>query len=136
VERTTASTGERVVLAAGLLLILDLFFLPWYHHAFVLPYVDDRTALEPPVGWLAVLAWLLTIALVAQVLVPRLSQRGLPEVAVPWERIALGEAAGVFALLLIKLLVTGHIGFGAWIAMLLAALLAYGTWRSATESQD
>ena len=123
-ERTRATTGEKVVLAAGVALVLVLFFLPWYHYAFVLPYVDDRTALEPPAGWLAVLAWLLTLAL---------STRGLPTVALSWTRIALLEAAAVFGLLLIKLLVTGYIGFGAWIAMALSAALAYGSWLQSVE---
>src|SRR5205823_1946759 len=77
----------RVVLAAGIMLIVDLLFAPWYDRAYVIGYEVSRTALEPPQGWLAVLAWLGTAALLAEVVVARVSTTGLPELVVPWRRI-------------------------------------------------
>ena len=132
-ERTAATTGERLVLGAGILLVFDLLFLPWYHLAFQIGYVLDRTALEPPQGWLAVLAWLATVALLAQILIPRLGHSELPRLSWSWSRIALVEGCAVFGLLLIKLLATGYLGFGAWIGILLAGAVAYGTWVDANR---
>jgi len=133
VYRTAASTGERLVLGAGALLAFDLLFVPWYHINIggVLPI--DRTALEPPVGWLAMLAWLGTVALLLQILVPRLGHRALPRVSWSWSRIALVEGIAVLALVLLKFIVTGYLGFGAWIGLALAGAVAYGTWVDATR---
>jgi len=99
-DRTATSTGERLVLAAGALLVFDLLFLPWYHINIggLLPI--DRTALEPPQGWLAVLAWLGTLALLAQIVVPRLGHHALPRLSWSWSRIALVEGLAVLGLLL------------------------------------
>ena len=132
-DGTAASTGERLILGAGALLVLDLLFLPWYHVNIGGIFPIDRTALEPPVGWLAVLAWLATVALIAQVLIPRLGHRALPRLSWSWSRIALVEGLGVLGLLLAKLLVTGYLGFGAWLGIILAAAVAYGTWVDATR---
>ena len=132
-DRTATSTGERLVLAAGALLVFDLLFLPWYHINIggLLPI--DRTALEPPQGWLAVLAWLGTLALLAQIVVPRLGHHALPRLSWSWSRIALVEGLAVLGLLLIKFLATGYLGFGAWLGIILAGAVAYGTWVDATR---
>ena len=136
-DQTAASTGERLVLGAGALLVLDLLFLPWYHAqtliAGVSVYAVDRTALEPPFGLLAVLAWLATIALLAQILIPRLGHRSLPRLSWSWSRIALVEGLAILGLLVIKFLVTGYLAFGAWVGILLAGAVAYGTWVDATR---
>ncbi len=74
----------RLVVVCGVLLMADLFFAPWYDRGFVIGYEVTRTAVEPPHGWLAVLAWLTTLALLIEVVVTRVSMTGLPQVAVPW----------------------------------------------------
>src|SRR4051812_50183798 len=74
----------RLVVVSGVLLMADLFFAPWYDRGFVIGYEVTRTAVEPPQGWLALLAWLTTLALLIEVVVTRISTTGLPEVAVPW----------------------------------------------------
>ena len=71
------------------------------------------------------------LALIAQILVPRVGQRALPRLTWTWSRIALVEGLGILGLLLIKFLATGYLGFGAWIGIVLACAVAYGTWVDA-----
>ena len=123
----------RLVVISGVLLMADLFFAPWYDRVFVIGYEAVRTAVEPPQGWLAVLAWLTTLALLIEVVVTRVSTTGLPRVAVPWVRIQLVQAAAVFVLVLLKVAVTRYYAWGAWIGLLLAGTFAYAVWAAAGQ---
>jgi len=125
--------AARLVVISGILLMADLFFAPWYDRIFLIGYEVTRTAVEPPHGWLAVLAWLTTGALLLEVVVTRLSTTGLPEVAVSWLRIQLVQAAAVFVLVLVKFAITGHYAWGAWIGVVLAAVFAYSVWAAAGQ---
>ncbi len=123
----------RLVVVSGVLLMATLFFAPWYDRGFVLGFEITRTALEPPQGWLAVLAWLTTLALLVEVVVTRISDTGLPDVAVPWVRIQLVQAFVVFVLVAVKVAITQYYGWGAWVGLLVAAAFAYGVWAAAGE---
>src|SRR3954468_14549044 len=113
--------------------MLDLFLAPWYVQSFVIGDIQfTRTALEPPHGWLAVLAWLATMALLVEVVLVRVSTDGLPDLPVPWVRIQIVQGFAILGLLLIKLIVSaGHFGWGSWVGVLLAGALAYGVWAAA-----
>jgi hypothetical protein len=123
----------RLVVVSGFLLLATLFFAPWYDRGFVIGYEVTRTAVEPPQGWLALLAWLTTLALLIEVVVTRISTTGLPEVAVPWVRIQLVQAAAVFVLVALKVLATRYYGWGAWVGLILAGAFAYGVWAAAGQ---
>ena len=123
----------RLVVISAVLLMADLFFAPWYDRVFVIGYEVTRTAVEPPQGWLAVLAWLATGALLVEVIVTRLSTTGLPEVSVSWLRIQLVQAASVFVLVLVKFAVTGQYAWGSWIGLVLATGFAYSVWAAAGQ---
>ena len=123
----------RLVVISGVLLMADLFFASWYDRGFVIGYEVTRTAVEPPHGWLAVLAWLTTLALLIEVVVTRVSTTGLPRVAVPWVRIQLVQAAAVFVLVALKVLATHYYGWGAWVGLILAGAFAYGVWAAAGQ---
>ena len=123
----------RLVVVSGVLLMADLFFASWYDRGFVIGYEVTRTAVEPPHGWLAVLAWLTTLALLIEVVVTRVSTTGLPRVAVPWVRIQLVQAAAVFVLVLLKVAVTKYYAWGAWVGLLLASSFAYAVWAAAGQ---
>lgn len=123
----------RLVVISGVLLLATLFFAPWYDRVFLIGFEETRTALEPPQGWLALLAWLATLALLIEVVVTRVSTTGLPEVAVPWVRIQLVQAAAVFILLLVKFAATGYYGWGSWVGLILAAVFAYSVWAAAGQ---
>jgi hypothetical protein len=118
----------RVVVVACALLLFDLLFLPWYNRSFVIGYTVERTALEPPQGWLAVLAWLATAALLAETVLSRMSQRGLPRLAVPWSRVQIMQGAAILVLVVLKLLFTAHYAWGSWLGVLLAGAVGYGAW--------
>jgi hypothetical protein len=118
----------RLLVVTGVLLLIDLLFLPWYDRTYVIGYTVTRTALEPPQGWLAVLAWLGTAALVAEVVVGRLSRRGLPDLAVSWARVQTVQGAAVLGLVVLKFLMTGHYAWGSWLGVLLACGVACGAW--------
>jgi hypothetical protein len=125
----------RLVLVSGILLVLDLFLAPWYLQTFLIANVEfTRTALEPPSGLLAVLAWLLTMALLVEVVLSRMATEGLPDLQVPWVRIQLLQAGATFVLVLVKFIATaGHYGWGAWLGLLLAAAFTYGVWAAAGQ---
>jgi len=123
----------RLVVISGVLLMATLFFAPWYDRGFLIGYEVTRTAVEPPQGWLAVLAWLATGALLLEVVITRISTTGLPEVAVPWVRIQLVQAAAVFLLILVKFVVTRYYGWGSWLGLILAVVFAYSVWAAAGQ---
>jgi O-antigen/teichoic acid export membrane protein len=123
----------RLVVISGILLMGTLFFAPWYDRVFLIGFEVTRTAVEPPQGWLAVLAWLTTGALLLEVVVTRLSTTGLPEVAVSWVRIQLVQAAAVFVLVLVKFAVTGQYAWGSWVGLVLSAVFAYSVWAAAGQ---
>lgn len=119
--------GDKIVLGAGVLLIIDLLFLPW--HKISLGGVLDvtRTGVQSPNSFYGVLALLLALVMVVQVVVSRLTSAKLPEIPLPWARVHLIAGIAAFALLLLKLLVeTSSLGFGAFLGLILAAVLAFG----------
>jgi hypothetical protein len=124
--------AARLVVLSGVLLLLDLMFGFWYDDV-VAGISFERTAIEPPQGWLAVLAWLATAALVAEVVLARVSHRGLPHLAVPWETIEVVQGAAVLGLVVLKVLVSGSVLWGAWLGVVLAGALAYGAWAANHE---
>jgi len=129
-----AHHAVRLVIVAGVLLMLVLFLAPWYVQVFTIaPGIEfTRTALEPPHGWLAVLAWLATMALLVEVVLSRVSTQGLPEMPVPWVRIQIVQGFGILALIGFKFVATsGNLGWGSWAGLLLAAALAAGVWFAA-----
>lgn len=128
--------GDKIVLGAGLLLIIDLLFFPW--HKITLAGIIDvrRTGVQSPNSIYGVLALLLALVMVVQVAVARFSTAKLPEIPVPWGQVHLIAGVAAFALLLLKLLVeTSSLGFGAYLGIILAAALAFGGYTISQESK-
>jgi hypothetical protein len=127
--------GDKIVLGSGILLILDLLFLPW-HKISVAGIIDvNRTGVQSPNSFYGVVALLLVVVMVAQVVVSKLTSAKLPEIPVPWSRVHLIAGVAVFALLLLKLLVeTRLLGFGAFLGLILAAALAFGGYTISREA--
>jgi hypothetical protein len=127
--------GDKIVLGAGGLLILDLLFFPW-HKISVASIVDvNRTGVQSPNSFYGVLALLLVLVMVAQVVVSKLTGAKLPEIPVPWPRVHLIAGVAVFVLLLLKLLVeTRFLGFGAFLGLILAAAVAFGGYTISREA--
>lgn len=127
--------GERIVLIAGGVLLIDLLFLPW--HDFYLGILSvSRTAIESPKAFWGVLAALVTAAMVAAVVVTRFTSAKLPELPVPLGQAMFLGGVGVAGLLVLKLLLkTDSLGFGAWLGLLLGGVLAYGGSLMRRESE-
>ncbi|MDQ3896548.1 MAG: hypothetical protein M3326_04715 [Actinomycetota bacterium] len=125
--------GERFVVLAGALLLLDLIFFPWHRYE-VLSFLGGdptRTALQTPNALQGTLAFLVTVAMVAQVVMTRFSNQKVNPALVK-----LQPAAGlaVVALLAWKLAIDlSNLSVGAYLGMPLALALAYGGLTMARE---
>ena len=71
------SRGERFVVLAGAFLLLDLIFFPWHRYELLRFLGGDptRTALQTPNALQGTLAFLVTVAMVAQVIMTRFTSQ-------------------------------------------------------------
>ncbi len=134
------SLGERILGAAGILLLIDLLFLPWHHLSVGIQGISiitvNRSGVSSPHAFLGLLAVLVTAALVAHVVVSEFTKLQLPTLSVSWGQVDLIGAAAVAALLLLKLVLkTDFLGFGAWLGLILAGVLLYGAILRLRETQ-
>src|SRR4051794_36132067 len=86
------SQGERIVLIAGVLLIIDLLFLPW--HSIDLGDAADALGVDPtqrgvqaPNSFWGVVALIITLVMVAQIVLDKLTGGAVPDPPVPWAQI-------------------------------------------------
>jgi hypothetical protein len=146
-DLTKLTQGDRIVLGAGILLIVSLLFFPWHHidlgGAFkalgaLADNVDtsvDRSAVQSPNAGYGLLALILTIVMVAQIVASKLFGANLPDPPAPWAQIHMIAGIAVFVLLLVKLLAeTTALGFGAYVGLLLAAAVAFGGYTMRQEA--
>ena len=131
------SAGERTVLVAGLLLIADLLFLPWYDIDLgSLDAAVDTTAtgVQQPYAGYGIAAAVLTAVMIAQIVLARVLAARLPDPPVPWSQIHLILGIFVAVLIVIRLVrLTESLGYGAYSAILAGILVAYGGYRIASE---
>lgn len=122
------SRGERFVVLAGGFLLLDLVFFPWHRYPpelFLLGGIDPtRTGLQAPNALQGTLAFLVTVGMVAQVVMTRYTnQKVNPALA----RLQPAAGMAVLGLLAWKLAIDmSSLSVGAYLGILLAAVLAYG----------
>ena len=129
------SRGERIVVIAGGLLVIDLLFLPW--HSITVPFIGsvNRNGISSPNGFLGFLAALAAAAMVAQIVLSRFTSAKLPDLPVPWPRAHMLGGLVVVALLLLKLILqTDFLSFGAYLGIVVAAGLAFGGYTVNQES--
>ena len=130
--------GERIVLIAGLLLIIDLLFLPWHKVSTVVfgqTISGTASGIESPNGFYGVLALLLALVMVGVIIATKLANAKLPTLPVPLGQVHMIAGIAIFVLLLIKLLAeTNFLGFGAYLGILLGAALAFGGFSINKES--
>ena len=137
------SQGEWIVLIAGLLLLLDLLFLPW-HAVDLTPteqLVADEvgfdptpSAVQPPGRGYGVAAVIFTLVMIVQIVIARFTTLRLPEPPVPWSQIHLIAGIFVLVVLAIKLIRdTSGLGYGAYSGILGALLVAYGAYLIAQD---
>lgn len=133
------SQGERIVLIAGVLLIIDLLFLPWHSidiggAAEALGVDTTQSGVQAPNGFYGVVALILTIVMVAQIVLDKLTGVALPNPPVPWAQVHLIAGVAVAVALVIKLIVeTDFLGFGAYLGVLLGLTVAFGAYSISQE---
>ena len=127
------SLSDKVIGGAGIVLLIDLLFLPW-HHISARGHSISIHAVESPNSFWAILALLLTIILIAVIALTRLSTTTMPELPVPLNRAIFFGTIAVLALLLLKLIIeTRALGFGSYLGILLAAGMVYGGFLKSQE---
>jgi hypothetical protein len=120
------SRGERFVVVAGGLLLVCLAFFPWHRVALVGAFGGDPTltALQKPNQMQGTVAFLITVAMLAQVLLTKYSSQQVNPTLVKLQAPA---GFAVLALLAWKLAnTTEFLSVGAYLGLPLAAALAYG----------
>ena len=127
------SRGEQIVLGAGVLLIIDLLFLPWHQidlAGLKVPGLDlTRSGVQSPNGGYGVLAVLLAIVMVGQIVAAKIAGANLPTPPVPWAQVHMIAGTAIAVLLVLKLAVeTDSLGFGAYLGVLLGVAMAYGAY--------
>ena len=131
------SPGQRIMSLAGLLLLVDLLFLPWHRISIgigTFGFTSSRTGLQSPNGFLGLMAALVAVAIVARIVLSEFTAVKLPTLPVGWERAELLAGAAVVALVVLKLLLeTSYLSIGAWLAVPLAAAVLYGGYQRSRE---
>ena len=136
VDLSKLTPGEKIVLIAGAVLLIDLLFLPWHRIDLGILGSVSRSAVESPKGIFGVLALLLTAAMVAVVVVTRFTAAKLPDLPVPLGQAMFIAGAAVGGLLLVKLVSeTDFLGFGAWLGLILGGAVAYGGFLMRKEAE-
>jgi hypothetical protein len=126
------SREDWLVGGGGILLAIDLLFLPWYHVTIGLISVS-AAATSAPDGFWGVLALLVTIAIVVDLGLALFSpQTQLPTTPLGREMTRCVAAGLVLLFLLIKLIDhTSYLGIGVYPAFILAIAVAGGAYREA-----
>ena len=132
------SPGERYLSLAGILLLLDLLLLPWHRISIgVGPFgvTASRSGIESPNGFLGLLAALVAVAVVARILLSEFTSVALPDLPVSWQQADLIAGAAAAALVVLKLIAeTSYLSIGAWLAVPLAGVMAYGGYLRSREA--
>lgn len=117
----------------GLLLVIDLLFLPWYSIS-VGPFTATSTATGAPDGWLGVLAVLAAVAVIVDLAIERLSPRTrVPAIANSRTHTRFLGACVAAAFVVLKFLFHIHFslfGFGFWAAVVITAAFVYLATRA------
>jgi hypothetical protein len=137
-DRLAALTrGERIVLGGGLLLVVDLVFLPWYSvdlGGLEIAFDPTRTGIQDPYPAYGLVAVILTLVMIAQIVLVRLLSVNVPAPGVSWPQVHL--IAGVFVVVVIAVKLareTEFLGYGAYSAILGGVLVAYGGYLIARQ---
>ncbi|MDQ6727855.1 MAG: hypothetical protein M3066_17080 [Actinomycetota bacterium] len=117
---SSLTRGEKVVVRAGALLIIDLLFFPWHR----VPPGLTRTGVQTPNSLQGTIAFLLAVAMVAQILMARSSSSPPNPTLVRLQPVA---GMAVVAALAWKLTLAAiYLSVGAYLGVALALGVAYG----------
>jgi hypothetical protein len=127
------STGTKLLLAAGILLLIDMF-LAWQRVEVEVAGVEVASAEESAWGTgLGVVMGLVLILLLVWVVIQVMNVKLNFELPVTEAWLTLGLGVAVFALALLKNLVDDFSAWPSYVGVALAALVAIGAWLRAQE---
>lgn len=134
---------DRMLVVVGILLVIDLLALPWVDVS-AGPFSVTSTGTGSPDGFLGVLALLLALAIVASVVLERLTTIQLPSLPITFAGKPIGRDGTPFLLALVALgLVVlkfvlhphpSYLGLGCWAALALGIVLVVVARRSRPEA--
>ena len=126
--------GDKIIGGTAIGMIITLLFFPWHNIDF--GFVSEtRSGVQSPNSFWGILALLLTIAVLAVTFVRKATDTELPDAPQPWGMLTFFGTIGVAAMVLIKLISeTDYLGFGAWLAILLAGGMVYGGFLGKDET--
>ena len=139
------SLGDKIVAGGGILLFLLLLIVPWHSVTIDLgefggEHTETIGALSgdgEAVAWPAFLVFLLLIALVAVVLIRKLTTTALPDLPIPWRQAIFYAAIAVPVLLILKLILKNdYIAFWAYVDILVGIAIAYGGFLISQEADE
>lgn len=127
------SQGERFVVVAGGLLLVSLAFFPWHRSVVMVLFYGDptRTGLQSPNALPGTLAFLITVAMVAQVVMTRYSNQKVNPTLTRLQPAAGLAVLGTLAWKLASDL--SSLSVGAYFAVPLAAAMVYGALLMARD---
>jgi hypothetical protein len=128
--------SDKIIGGTAIAMIINLVILPWHRISFF-GVTETRSGIQSPNAFWGVLALLISLALVAVIVVRKLSAVELPAVPQPWGMLTFFATIAVAAFVGIKLISeTDFLGFGAWLAVLLAGGMVYGGFLGKDEADD
>lgn len=139
------SLGDKIIGGTTIVLIIDLLFLPWHKINGISVSVGgttiqsgadiSRTGIQSPNSFWGLLALLLTLAVLALVVVRKLTTVQLPDAPRPWGELTFFATIAVLVLLLLKTIIeTRALSYGCYLAILLAAGMVYGGYLERGEA--
>lgn len=130
----TLSLGTKLVLVAGPILFLGLFFT-WQELR--VDYGPAGVAELPQDGWdvWGLLVGVLSIAIVTIVALRKLTEVEMTE-DLPWETVTFGLGVGTFALVVLKSLTDADSTWTSYVFVAAAATLAAGTYLVWAETRE
>ncbi|WP_426574131.1 hypothetical protein [Aquihabitans sp. McL0605] len=135
--------GDKILGGCALVLVIDLLFLPWHHWSYSYSSGDihvggsfSRTAIQSPNSFWGWLAMLVLLAIIGVTIVRRFTDTALPDTPRPLPELTFYATIAVFVLLFLKLILKfDYIGFGAYLAILLAGGMVYGAYLDRNEEE-
>jgi hypothetical protein len=145
VDLNKLSLGDKIVAGGGTLLFLLLLIFPW--HSVTIDFgefggehtetIKATSGDGDAVAWPAFLAILLLIAVVAVVLIRKLTTTDLPELPIAWKQAIFYATIAIPVLLLLKLILKNdYISFWAYIDILVGIGIAYGGFLIFQEADE
>lgn len=138
VDLNKLTLSDKILGGTGILLLIDLLFLPWHKVDFDFGPLgsgsESITAVEEVKTLFAWLAVIVIIAMLAALILTRFTSVELPKLPVPLNQALFYGAIAVLVFLLIKLVQeTESLGFGSYLGILLAAGQVYGGFLKSKE---